>query len=65
MEPEPGDGLLEIYIDELTPTDACVNFKVPGVIFKPDIQKFSVSPLSDLTLLTPAYTLGSRTVGNI
>ena len=29
VEPEPGDGLLEIFIDELTPSDACVNFKVP------------------------------------
>ena len=63
-EPGPGDGLLEIFIDELTPSDACVNFKVPSVIFKADIQKFAVSPLSSNRHYL-AHSMGGRTVGNI
>ena len=36
-EPDPGFGLVEVFIDELTPTDGCVNIRAPAMLLRSDI----------------------------
>ena len=41
--PDMGYGLIDVWIDDLTPTDACVNIRTPILVFKADIAYFQVS----------------------